>query len=121
MGLRATVVKTYKVEYGNKGGFNYGNDFLVALVEHFEIDAYTGGEYNSLSAIWEFDKEGFEEMVEQLKQMSQADFGGLCAELGFSSDYLFENGYTREYVLEVFTGWLEETPEDSAWVRIGWL
>ena len=35
MGLRATVIKKYEIEYGDTMGFNYGSDVLANLMTIF--------------------------------------------------------------------------------------
>ena len=42
MGLRATVIKKYEIEYGNTQGFNYGASELADLIYEFCEDYYVG-------------------------------------------------------------------------------
>ena len=116
MGLRATVLKTYKVEYGTRCGFNYGADYLAELIEHFCEDAWLGGEYHDTNCFWEVDKEEFTAMIRDIARMSDEEFDQIGEDYKEADD-----GYTREYVLEVFRGWLEETPPDNDYVRFGWV
>lgn len=120
MGLRATVIKTYKVEYGNTNGFNYAPEDLGKIIDHFCDCASTGGEYYDTERIWSVDKGQFAEMVKSIESMSSKEFHELLDEELCIED-VDDNGYTKKYVLNVFKGFLEETPEDSDWVRFGWL
>lgn len=124
MGLRATVIKTYKVEYGNANGFNYDCSTVSNIISEFCDDFYSGddgyGGYNE-NTIWEVDKEQFSNMVRELKEMPEEEFDKRMEEDWFSSTFSDDTPYTKIYVLDVFEGWLEETPEDSNYVRFGWL
>ena len=42
MGLRATVIKKYEIEYGDTQGFNYGSDVLASLIYEFCNDYFVG-------------------------------------------------------------------------------
>jgi hypothetical protein len=124
MGLRATVIKKYEVEYGNANGFNYNPDTLANIIMDFCKDAYTGDDGcggNSTDAIWEIDKEQFRDMVDQLAEMPVKEFNERMKEDWFWGTFSDEKPYTKKYVLDVFKGWLAETPENSNYVRIGWL
>lgn len=116
MGLRATVIKEYRVEYGEKSGFNNGAEYLVTLIQHFCPSAWCGGEDFSEYAIWEVPKDEFTGMVQDIARMTEDDFATVVARNEYT-----DSEYTREYVLGVFRGWLEETPPDSDYVRFGWL
>ena len=124
MGLRATVIKKYEVEYGNANGFNYDPDTLSSIIMDFCEDAYTGDDGcggHSTDAFWEIDKGQFRDMVDQLEEMPTKEFNERMKEDWFWGTFSDEKPYTKKYVLDVFKGWLEETPEDSNYVRIGWV
>ena len=77
MGLRATVIKTYKVEYGNANGFNYDPDTLNNIISEFCDDYYCGDDGCgglSTDTFWEIDKEQFRAMVNQLAEMPTEEF-----------------------------------------------
>ena len=117
MGLRATVIKTYKVEYGNANGFNYDPTTVSNIISDFCYDFYSGED--STDIVWEVDKKEFADMVSQIRDMPTKEFDKRMKEdwyCGYGSE-----PYTKRYVLEVFSGWLNETQEDSNYVRIGWL
>lgn len=115
MGLRATVIKKYEVSYGDTQGFNYDSEVLADLLNHFCDSAYCGGEYRSTAAIWEVPREEFQGMVDRISSMTDTEFAEACEEATGTDNY------TREQVLDVFRGWLAETPADSPYVRFGWL
>ena len=124
MGLRATVIKAYKVEYGNANGFNYNADTVYNIISEFCDDFFAGDDgYGGVStdAIWEVDKEQFADMVQELREMGTKEFNERMKEDWFQSTFSDDKPYTKKYILEVFQGWLDETPEDSNYVRIGWL
>ena len=124
MGLRATVIKKYEVEYGNANGFNYNPDTLANIIIDFCEDAYTGDDDcggHSTDAIWEIDKEQFRNMVDQLEEMPTKQFNERMLTDWFWGTFSDEKPYTKNYVMDVFKGWLAETPENSNYVRIGWL
>lgn len=124
MGLRATVIKKYEVEYGNANGFNYNPDTLSNIIGEFCDDFYCGDDGcggNSTDAFWEIDKGQFRDMVDQLAEMPEEEFNERMIEDWFWGTFSDEKPYTKKYVLDVFKGWLAETPEDSNYVRIGWL
>ena len=118
MGLRATIVKKYDVQYGDAAGFNYGYDFLAALIGEYCASSYLGGENNSCEALWEVDKEEFKAMVATLKEMDADEFAEKAVSEWGACE---EDGYTKDYVLHVFERWLEETDPNSCWIRFGWL
>ena len=124
MGLRATVIKKYEVEYGNANGFNYDPDTLDNIIGDF-CDEYYDGEDDfgccSTASNWEIEKHQFEEMVEELQKMPEEEFNERMKEDWFSGTFFDDKPYSKKYVLDVFQGWLDETPEDSNYVRIGWL
>lgn len=115
MGLRATVIKKYEVSYGDTQGFNDDSEGLADLLNHFCESEYCGGEYHSMDAIWDVPTEEFKGMVDKISSMSDTEFAETCVEATGASNY------TREQVLDVFRGWLAETPADSRYVRFGWL
>ena len=121
MGLRATVIREYKVEYGNCNGFNYDPDTVNNIIGEFCDDFYNGddgyGGY-SVDAIWEVDKEQFKDMLNELREMPEGEFNERMEEDWFCGD---DKPYSKKYILDVFGGWLNETPEDSNYVRFGWL
>jgi len=115
MGLRATVIKKYEVSYGDTQGFNYDSEVLADLLNHFCDSAYCGGGYHSTNAIWEVPRGEIQGMVDRISSMTDTEFAEAC-EKATGTD-----NYTREEVLDVFRGWLAETPADSPYVRFGWL
>lgn len=115
MGLRATVIKKYEVSYGDTQGFNYDSEVLADLLNHFCDSAYCGGDYHSTAAIWSVPREEFQGMVDRISSMTDAEFAEACEETTGTDNY------NREEVLDVFRGWLAETPADSPYVRFGWL
>jgi hypothetical protein len=124
MGLRATVIKKYEVEYGNANGFNYDPDTLNNIISEFCEDYYCGDDgYGGCStdAYWEIDKRQFEDMLDELRDMDTKEFNERMKEDWFSGTFSDDKPYSKKYVLEVFQGWLDETPENSNYVRIGWL
>ena len=124
MGLRATVIKKYEVEYGNANGFNYDPETLDNIISEFCDDHYSGNDaYGEIStdAFWEIDRNQFCEMVDQLAEMPEKEFNRRMKEDWFYGTFTDDKPYSKKYVLDVFTGWLAETPENSNYVRIGWL
>ena len=115
MGLRATSITKYEVEYGGVQGFNYDPDTLAGIISHYCDNFYDGQDCPDTDVIWEIDKEQFADMVASLEGMSEADFSGLMEFIGESGDY------TREYIVNFLKGCLADTQEDSNYVRIGWL
>ena len=126
MGLRATSVKKYEIEYGNHSGFNYDPDTLSSLIMNFVDDFYNGDDGcggNSTDQIWEIDKQSFADMLQQIKDMPEEEFDELMnscdVHAGMENrDY---DVYTKKYVVDLFQGFLDDTQEDSNYVRIGWL
>lgn len=124
MGLRATVIKKYEVEYGNANGFNYDPETLDNIISEFCDDYYCGDDGCgglSTDAFWEIDRNQFCEMVDQLAEMPVKEFNKRMKEDWFYGTFADDKPYSKKYVLDVFTGWLAETPVDSNYVRIGWL
>jgi hypothetical protein len=124
MGLRATVIRKYEVEYGNACGFNYDPDTLNNIISEFCDDYYCGDDgYGGCStdAYWEIDKEQFREMYTELSLMPEDEFNERMKEDWFHGNFSFDEPYSKKYILDVFGGWLNETPENSNYVRIGWL
>lgn len=125
MGLRATVIKTYKVEYGNANGFNYDPGTLANIIGSFCSDMFLGGdqwnEGYSTDGYWEISKSEFEEMLAELREMSAKEFKERMEDEWFDGSFSDEKPYTKKYVLDVLEGFLEETPEDENYVRFGWL
>lgn len=124
MGLRATVIRKYVVEYGNANGFNYNADTVYNIISEFCDDFYAGDdEFGGVdtNAIWEVDKEQFAEMVKELREMTAKEFNERMKDEWFQGTFSDDEPYSKKYVLEVFQAWLDETPEDSLYVRFGWL
>jgi len=117
MGLRAYVIKTYKVEYGNTSGFNYGAELLSSILEFFCEDLFIGREgCPDTDVIWEIDRDEFREMIGKIEEMTPGDFHG-----EFEDNVPEDQAYGKEAVLKTLKGFLKETPDDSDYVRIGWL
>ena len=74
MGLRATIITKYVVEYGETNGFNWGSDFLANLIGEYCPCSSLGGEYNDVDATWSVDKDEFREMLATLKAMPAKEF-----------------------------------------------
>lgn len=123
MGLRATVIKKYVVEYGNTNGFNYDAETLNNIISEFCDDYYCGNDDYGVSTdvIWEVDKEQFRDMYTELSLMSEEEFNERMKEDWFYGIFSDDKPYTKKYILDVFGGWLNETPKDSNYVRFGWL
>lgn len=119
MGLRATVIKKYEIEYGNTMGFNYGSDVLASLIYEFCSDYFVGDDGcggSNTDAIWEVSKDEFAGMLEEVKGMSQEELDDLIG-----SRNSFNDGWPKEEVVRVLEGFLKETPENSNYVRFAWL
>lgn len=114
MSIRANVITKYEIEYGS-AGLAYGQALLLALSAEYMTDAYTGGDYNSDDAVWEFDKAQFKAMTETLSTMTTEEYNRKCDEWGVKPD-----DYPKDYVVELFNTWLKETPEHYTYVRISW-
>ena len=111
MGLRATVIKKYEVEYGDTQGFNYEYIELADLIQDFCEDSFVGGDDSggcNPDAIWEINRGQFQEMLNEIKRMEP---------FRFKDEY----GLNLEETVRLFEGYLEETPKDSGYVRLGWL
>ena len=121
MGLRATVIKKYEVEFGEGRGFNYDPGTLANILTDFSDDVYTGddgyGGY-STDAYWEMDKEEFKDMVGALFSMPEEEFDQRMKEDWFEGH---DEPYQKNAIVKLFRSWLEQTPENYDLVRIGWL
>ena len=118
MGLRATIIKTYNVEYGEAQGFNYGSEFLSNLISNYCDCCNLGGEFNDMDSFWSVDKGEFANMVAELEKLTDEEFNEKAEnEWGADGD----DDYTKSHVVELFKDWLAETPENETWVRFGWL
>lgn len=119
MGLRATVIKKYEIEYGNTQGFNYGSDALAHLISEFcsdysvGDDGYGGG---NTDAIWEVDKDEFADMLKEIKGLSQEELDDILNCYQGLTDH-----WSKEEVIRVLEGFLYETPGNSNYVRFAWL
>ena len=119
MGLRATVIKKYEIEYGNTQGFNYSSDVLAHLISEFCSDYSVGDDGyggNNTDAIWEVDKGEFADMLKEVKKLSQEELNDILSCYQGSSD-----DWSKEEVVRVLEGFLKETPEYSNYVRFAWL
>lgn len=119
MGLRATVIKKYELEYGHTEGFNYGNEGLSAIIGAFCNDYFTGDDGyggSDTAVVWEIDREEFRRMLEEIKSMSHEEFVSAVREHSY-----YEDEWDKEYIVKVFEGFLEETPEYYTYVRLAWL
>ena len=118
MGLKATVIKKYEIEYGDTQGFNYGSDALVSLIYEFCDDYFVGDDGyggHDTNAIWEVNKNEFAYMLNEVKEMSQEELDGILGRRHTNG------GWTTEEVVRVLEGFLRETPETEDYVRIGWI
>ena len=123
MGLRATSVKTYKIEYGDHCGFNYDPYTLSNIIGSFCDDFYNGNDGCgglSTDAIWEVDKEQFAEMLDKIKEMDPEEYKTFIYECD-APILGYERTYTKEDVVKLFEGYLKDTQENSSYVRIAWL
>ena len=111
-------------EYGGAQGFNYDPDTLNNIISEFCDDYYNGDDgYGGANtdALWEIDKEQFREMYTELSLMPEEEFDERMKEDWFHGTFSDDKPYSKKYILDVFGGWLNETPKDSNYVRIGWL
>lgn len=119
MGLRATVIKKYEIEYGNTQGFNYGSDVLANLIYEFCSDYFVGDDGyggSNTDAIWEVDKDEFANMLKEIKGLSQEELDDILNRYQGSTD-----NWSKEEVIRVLEGFLYETPGNSNYVRFAWL
>ena len=119
MGLRATVIKKYEIEYGDTQGFNYGSDVLASLIYEFCNDYFVGDDGcggSNTDAIWEVDKDEFAGMLEEVKGMSQEELDEIIGHRN-----TFNDAWPKEEVIRVLEGFLNETPENALYVRFAWL
>ena len=114
MSTRAHVITRYEILYGSEG-LAWGQDLLESLADEYIEDSYTGGEYHSEEAIWEFNKEQFKAMTETLANMTKREYNRKCKEWGVKP-----KDYPKDEVVELFRTWLKETPEHYNNVRISW-
>jgi len=117
MGLRATSVIKYEIEYGNHSGFNYDPDTLGAIIDDYCDDFYSGEDYHDTNVIWEINKDQFKDMVSELEDMTEEEFNARMEESWGNGD----EAYTKKYVVGLLKGFLDDTPTKSEYVRIGWL
>lgn len=122
MGLRATVIRKYEIEYGDAQGFNYRAETLANIIGDFCDDFYCGDDGCgglTTDVFWEIDKGQFVEMIDAIADMTEEDF-----DVRMKEDWFVDDGdkpYSRKYVFDLFVKWLAETPLDSNYVRLGWL
>ena len=124
MGLRATVIRKYEVEYGDANGFNYQQETLSNIIRDFCDDFYDGDDgFGGLSTdvVWEIDRLQFCEMVNTLADMTEEEFDERMKEEWFVPPLGGDEPYDKEYVVKLFVAWLAETPVESNYVRLGWL
>lgn len=114
MSTRAHVITKYEIQYGSEG-LAWGQDLIEGLAREYMPSSYTGGEYRSDEAIWEFSKDEFKEMTETLANMKECEYDGKCKEWGVHPE-----DYPKDKAVELFKCWIEETPTDSDYVRISW-
>lgn len=108
MGLWATAVKKYEIEYGQTQGFNYDVDGLYGIISQFCEDFYSG-DVADPNVIWEINKAEFKEMIETIEGLADEDYDELIG------------GYNKEELIRNLNGYLAETPRNSDYVRIAWL
>lgn len=114
MGLRATVITKYEIQYGNTEGFNYGASELASIIYEYCNDYYVGDDGyggNSTDTIWEVYKDEFAGMLDEINLLSDEEF----------KEQFPSVEQDREEVIRIFEGFLRETPEDYAYVRWAWL
>jgi hypothetical protein len=118
MGLRATVITKYEIEYGKTQGFNYGADVLASLIYEFCNDYSVGDDGcggSNTEAIWEVDVDEFAAMLEEIKKMSQEELDDIIGQ------HAFNDGWDKEEIVRVLQGFLDETPDNAIYVRFAWL
>ena len=124
MGLRATSVKKYEIEYGDVQGFNYDPDTLANIIGYFCTDYFTGDDGcggHSVDAFWDIDRKQFFQMTHDLCEMSEEEFNDLMENEWDGGVKLSDKPYTKKEVTDLFKGYYNDTPEDSNYVRIAWL
>ena len=119
MGLRATIITKYEVEYGNANGFNYDAETLDNIINEYCTDFYN--DECSYSTIWEINKKEFADMIEKINAMSEDEFNQKMCEEWFEGTFSDDKMYSKKYVLDKFQSWLNETPAKSNYVRLAWL
>lgn len=115
MSTRAHVLTKYEVKYGS-GGLAWGQDFLLAITADYIGDSYTGGDCQCDSCIWEFNKDEFKSMVEELDKLSDEEWDKKCEEEW--GDHNHE--YNKEDVVPLFKDWLKQSPKKDSYVRVAW-
>ena len=125
MGLRATSIKKYEIEYGAVQGFNYDPETLANIIAYYCNDYFLGGDGEdgySLDAIWDIDKDEFLKMTEAISAMDEDEFREISDNEWFSEmDMDDEFPYTQEELVALLKGYYNDTPENSRYVRIAWL
>ena len=123
MGLRATVIKKYEIEYGNTMGFNYASDVLASLIYEFCNDYSVGDDGfggSNTDDIWEVDKDEFAGMIEEIRKMSQEELDDILKNHHCYYDCYCDE-WPKDEVVRVLQGFLDETPENALYVRFAWL
>lgn len=115
MSIRAHVLTKYNIKYGAEG-LSWGQEFLKAITSDYIDDSYTGGEYTCENCVWEFDKDKFKDMVDELDKMTEEEWDKKCEEEW--GDH--EHDYHKEDVVPLFKTWLEQTPKKECYVRVAW-
>lgn len=122
MGLKATSIKRYTIEYGPNSGFNYDAGTLATIIMAFCSDYNLGlhddSDNFSYEGLWEIDKEEFRKMTEALEKMDKAEFDRKMKFWYMGDD---RTPYDKDYVVEMFKGYLADTQDDSCYVRLAWL
>lgn len=121
MGLRATSVKKYEIEYGDVQGFNYDPRTLSNIISHFCEGYYVGSDGEDTNCIWEIDRDEFFEMTHALCKMSEEMFNEMMRDQWDEGTRFVDAPYTKKEVTDLFKGYYNDTPEDSNYVRIAWL
>lgn|GEM_PF-3505112 len=120
MGLRATAIKKYVIEYGDASGFNYDAWRLENIIDDYCDDFYCGSDgCADTDVIWEINKTEFAEMLSEIENLSEKEFDEKMKN-DWSTSKRRDNEYTKENVLKLFRTWLKETPDDSNYVRLAW-
>lgn len=118
MGLRATSITKYEVEYGGVQGFNYDPDTLANIIGSYCGEFYSGADFADTDVIWEIDKRQFADMIAELESLTEEEFD---KEMADEWQVYHNENFTKSYVLNFLKGCLTDTQEDSNYVRIGWL
>lgn len=112
MGLRATSVKKYEIEYGEHQGFNHNSEGLYEIISYFCEDFFYGENGVSTEVVWEIEKGEFKRMIDAIKGLNSEEYEEL---VGINCEY------SKDEIVPILNGFVLDTPADSDYVHIGWL